>query len=149
MFIEGAPGFHDKQGPWFLEKVLDGGYLSVLLSGTLLLNAAASSSVCSESNEVSCCRLGHISVTALMQFSCRLHWLLVPFLLLWKKQGREGSTLHFSDALIIRSPFVPLILHVALAKGGIPVTLCEGAKHPYIKECTVPVTSPEVICCNI
>ena len=77
MFIEGAPGFHDKQGPWFLEKVLDGGYLSVLLSGTLLLNTAASSSVCSESNEVSCCRLGHISVTALMQFSCRLHWLLV------------------------------------------------------------------------
>ena len=34
MFIEGAPGFHDKQGPWFLEKVLDGGYFSVLLSGT-------------------------------------------------------------------------------------------------------------------
>ena len=61
---------------WFLEKVLDGGYLSVLLSGPLLLNAAASSSVCSESNEVSCCRLGHISVTALMQFSCNLASLL-------------------------------------------------------------------------
>ena len=52
--------------------------------------------------------------------------------------------LHFSDALIIRSPFILLILHVALVKGGVPVTLYEGAKYPYIKECTVPVTSLEL-----
>ena len=47
-------------------------------------------------------------------------------LLLWKNQGREGSTVYFSDALIIRSPFIPLILCIALAKGGIPVTRCES-----------------------
>ena len=58
--------------------------------------------------------------------------------------------LHSSDALIIPLLFFPLILLVALVKGGIPVTtLCEGAKYPYIKECTVLVTSPEVICCDI
>ena len=83
MFIEGAPGFHDKQGQWFLEKVLDGGYLSVLLSGTLLLNAAASSSVCSESNEVSCCRLGHISVTALMQFSIIYIYIIISIIYIY------------------------------------------------------------------
>ena len=40
--------------------------------------------------------------------------------------------LHFSDALIIHSPFFPLILLEVLAKGGIAVTLCKGAKHPSI-----------------
>ena len=38
---------------------------------------------------VFCCRLDHISVPALIQFSYRLHWLLVPFLLLWKKTGER------------------------------------------------------------
>jgi len=33
--IEGGSGLPDKQGPWFLQKLLDGEQLSVLLSGTL------------------------------------------------------------------------------------------------------------------
>ena len=87
MFIEGAPGFHDKLGPWFLE-VLDGRYLSVLLSGTLLLNAAASGSVCSESNKVSRCRLGHISVL-FVQLSCGGINYLPPQLYMEKLIRRE------------------------------------------------------------
>ena len=57
--------------------------------------------------------------------------------------------LHFSDPLIICSPFFSFVLLVALTEGGVPVTLHEEAKYPYIKECTVSVTSPEIICCNI
>ena len=58
--------------------------------------------------------------------------------------------LHFSDALIICSPFFSFVPLVALTEGGIPVTLREGLnKYPYIKVCTVLVTSPKIICCDI
>ena len=57
--------------------------------------------------------------------------------------------LHFSDPLIICSPFISFVLLVALTEGGVPVTLHKGAKYPYIKECVVSVTSPEIICCDI
>ena len=41
IFIEGGSSLPDKQGPWFLEKLLDGEQLSLLLSGTFIkLNAA-------------------------------------------------------------------------------------------------------------
>ena len=51
------------------------------------------------------------------------HWLLVSFLLLWRKLGERRIHAHFSDALIIRSAFLSFILLVALAEGGILVTL--------------------------
>ena len=35
IIIEGGSGLPDKQGPWFLEKLLDSEQLSMLLSGTL------------------------------------------------------------------------------------------------------------------
>ena len=66
-----------------------------------------------------------------------------------EKKGGEGSMFHFSDALIVCSLLLLLILLVALTEGSIPVTLREGAEHPYVKKCTAPVSFPKVICCNI
>ena len=57
--------------------------------------------------------------------------------------------LHFSDALVIRSLLLLLILFVTLTEGSIPVTLREGSVYPYVKKCAIPVSSPEVDCCNV
>ena len=94
MFTEGAPGFPDKQGPWFLEKLPDDGYLSVLLSGTLLLNAAVSSSVCYGSSKVSCCRLGHISVPLKGHF--QNYFSKISVIMTLRVGGGKGHDANFS-----------------------------------------------------
>ena len=57
--------------------------------------------------------------------------------------------LHLSDALIVSSLPLLLILLVALTEGSILVALREWAEYLYIKECVIPVSSPEVTCCDI
>ena len=34
---------------------------------------------------------------------------------------------------------------VALTEESVLVILCKRAEHPYVKECMVPVSSPEVV----
>ncbi len=78
-------------------------------------------------------------------------WLLDQFLLMWKRQGGggggEGSMLNFSDALVLRSLFSCSC--IAMTEESVSVTLCEGAEYPYVKKYAVPISSPEVVCCNI
>ena len=56
---------------------------------------------------------------------------------------------YFSDAPIICSLLLLLILFVALTEGSIPVTLREGSEYLYVKKCAILVTSPDVDCCSV
>ena len=57
--------------------------------------------------------------------------------------------LYFSDALVVHSLLLLLILFVALTEGSIQVTLREGVEYLYVKKCAIPVSSPEVDCCKV
>jgi len=54
----------------------------------------------------------------------------------------ENSMLHFSDTLIICSYLLLFVFLLALTEEGILVTL-RKAEHPYVKNGTVLVSSPE------
>jgi len=57
--------------------------------------------------------------------------------------------LHFSNTLVICSFLLLLIFLVLLTERSILVTLHEGAEHPFVKKCTVLVSSPEVVIWNV
>ena len=62
-----------------------------------------------------------------------------------EKDPRSTSLMRWSYARFFSCSFFLL----ALTEGSIPVTLREGAKYPYVKKCAIPVSSPEVDCCDV
>ena len=60
-------------------------------------------------------------------------------------QWREGAMFNLSHAFIICSSLFQLIPSVTLSQGSIAIALHEWIEHPYIKECTLPITPPQTL----
>ena len=66
-----------------------------------------------------------------------------------KTKGRERSMFHFSNPFIVCSSLLKLVSAVALGERGVAIARCEWVKNPYIKKCTLPITSPEILSYNV
>ena len=64
-------------------------------------------------------------------------------------QRRERCVLNFPHSLVIRPFLLQFISAVALRHGSVPVALRGRVEHPYVKECALPVSSPEVCGHNV
>ena len=50
---------------------------------------------------------------------------------------------------IIGSSLLELVCTVALGERGVVIARCEWVENPYIKKCTLPITSPEILGYNV
>ena len=53
--------------------------------------------------------------------------------------------LDFSHSLIICPSFFLLISFVAVGEGDVVIGVCEWVKNPYVKECTLSLTTPKAL----
>ena len=51
---------------------------------------------------------------------------------------------NLSHTFIICSSLFQLLPSVTLSQGGVVIALCERIEHPYIKECALPISPPEL-----
>ena len=56
---------------------------------------------------------------------------------------------HFSYSFIISPSLLEFISALALAEGGVTIACCKWVKNLYIKECTLLITSPEILSYNV